>query len=156
MSELSVKTGDDFIADCETMDLSKLHDETFLVGVSQGDRNGPKIISSTIRGPFSFVEMCEQVGMMWCVELHHAKVMILEKDRNKLVHLLDENTSDYIEAHYDTIVTDLMLGGVFDTKEYTCQAGIHAASGDDDPIQAAKKERAAKEILGTGEEDDSL
>lgn len=134
MSNLPVKSSDDFIAECEVMDLSDLKDKMFVVGVSQSDRSGPKFISSTMRGPYSFVEMCEEVGIMWAEHQHHAKVTILEKARDKASKFLDENTVDYIEAHFTDIVTEAMLDGVFDdVKDYTCKAGILETSGEDDP-----------------------
>jgi hypothetical protein len=133
-NKLPVKSSDEFIAECEVMDLADLKDKSFVVGVSQADRNGPKFVSSTMRGPYSFVEMCEEVGVMWAEHQHHAKVTILEKDRNKASKFLDENTVDYIEAHYTDIVTEAMLEGIFDEdKEFTCRAGIVETTTDDDP-----------------------
>ena len=51
----------DYCADLDDrkIDFSKLIDKTFLVAVSTGDRNKPKILASTMRGPFDFFEMCE-------------------------------------------------------------------------------------------------
>lgn len=122
---LPVKTGEDFVAEFETMDLTPLKGNTYLVAINQGDRSGPKLVASSIRGPYTFEEMCEQVGMMWRGHQHHAKVMVLEKDPEKAAKILDENTVDYIEAHYEDIVTESMLGGVFDEiKEYTCKANL--------------------------------
>lgn len=141
-----VNTSEDFIAEVETMDLSSLKDHTYLVGVSQGERSGPKMITSTIRGPFSFVEMCEEVGAMWREEQHHAKVMIPVKDRTMKPKYLDENTTDYIECHYMDIITEAMLDGVFDdAKDYTCSANIVDGDVSEDP-RFEKKE--------TKEEDD--
>lgn len=138
-TNLPVKTEDSFIAETEVMDLSKLKDNQFLVAVSQGERSRPKFVSTTVRGPFSFVEMCEEVGVMWKEEQHHAKVLFVEKDRNKALKCLDENTVDYIECHYADIITEAMLDGVFDeTKEYTCQAGVVEATVEDDPRLAKK------------------
>jgi hypothetical protein len=78
--------------------------------------------------------MCEEVGVMWADHQHHAKVTVLEKDRNKPSKFLDENTVDYIEAHFTDIVTEAMLDGVFDEeKEYTCRAGVLETDGSDDP-----------------------
>lgn len=124
-SNLPVKTGEDFVAEFETMDLSELKNRQYIVAINQGDRSGPKFVCSTIRGPYSFEEMCEQVGLMWRNHQHHAKVTILDRDPAKAVSVLDENTVDYIEAHYEDIVTEAMLDGVFDeVKQYTCRANI--------------------------------
>jgi hypothetical protein len=123
--ELPVKSGEDFIGEFEVMDLSDLKDKTFVVSISSGSRDKIKFLASAVRGPYTFAEMAEEVGMMWKNEQHHAKVVILEKDRTKSVKFLDENTTDYIEAHFTDIVTESMLDGVFDDiKEYTCRAGL--------------------------------
>jgi hypothetical protein len=122
---LPVKVDEDFIAEFESMDLTDLKDRQYIVAINQGDRNGPKYVCSSIKGPFSFEEMCEQVGLMWRQHQHHAKVTILDKEMGKQSMFLDENTVDYIEAHYEDIVTESMLDGVFDdVKEYTCKANI--------------------------------
>jgi hypothetical protein len=148
MSNLPVKKGDDFIGELETMDLSSLKDKIFIVGVSTGDRNGPKMITSTIRGPLTFVEMVEQVGFTWQEHQHHAKAMILEKDVKVQPKFIDENTVDYIECHYMDIVTEAMLDGVFDLdKTYTCQAGLNEAPVEEDP-------RNKPEELGNIESDE--
>lgn len=144
MSNLPVKTTEDFIAECETMDLSALKEGSFLVAISQGDRNKPKFVSSSVRGPYNFTEMCEQVGMMWRDHQHHAKVTILEKDPEKPAAFLDENTSDYIECHWETIVTESVLDDLFqEDKEFTCRAGLTTDTEDD--VRFKEKEEAPKE-----------
>jgi hypothetical protein len=135
-NNLPVKTGEDFIGEFEVMDLSSLKDSMFVVAVSNGDRNKCKFLASTVHGPYTFFEMCEEVGMMFKEHQHHAKVTILSKDSTKAPKFLDENTIDYIEAKYVDIVTEGMLDGVFDeTKEYTCKVGINEADTSDDPRQ---------------------
>jgi hypothetical protein len=148
MSNLPVKKGDDFIGELESMDLSSLKDKVFIVGVSTGDRNGPKMITSTIRGPLTFVEMVEQIGCTWQEHQHHAKAMILEKDMKVRPKFIDENTADYIECHYMDIVTEAMLDGVFDEdKTFTCQAGLNDISPEEDPRNKVQE-------LGNIEEDE--
>lgn len=148
--DLPVKTGDDFLGEFEVMDLSALKGQTFLVAASQGDRNKGKFLSSTIRGPYSFEEMCEEVGVMWKEQQHHAKVVISTKKRTDPIKTLDENTIDYIEAHYGDIVVESMLEGVFDgEKEYTCKAGI--AEGD-----LSEEPQRCKEEVKEEDEDDDL
>lgn len=122
-NNLPVKTTEEFLAENEVMDLSPLKSELFLVAVSTGDRNKSKFLSTTVRGPYSYTEMLEEVGVMWKEQQHHAKAVILSKDRNARLKTLDENTVDYIECHYLDLITDAMLEGAFD-KEYTCRAGI--------------------------------
>jgi hypothetical protein len=126
------KQENNFIAELETMDLSAIKDRQFLVAVSTGDRNKSKFLSTTAHGPYDFTEMCEEVGLMWKDLQHHAKVVVLEKDRNKAITTLDENTVDYIECHYADIIAEAMLDGVFDEgKEFTCCAGVVAATDED-------------------------
>lgn len=115
-----------FIAEFEKMDLSPLQDGMFIVAVSTGGREEPKILASTIHGPYSFLEMVEEVGIMWATHQHHAKVFPLEKDRRKRATILDKNTVDYIEAHYEDILLRGMLQGAFSGEEYTCKAGTVA------------------------------
>lgn len=132
---LPVKQGDDFVGELETMDLSELKDKQFLVAVNQGDRSGVKFVCSTIRGPFSFEEMCESIGMMWKEHQHHGKAVVMQKDLAAKPVYLDENTVDYIEAHFQDIITESMLDGVFDDdKDYTCRAGVVEGSNEDNPL----------------------
>lgn len=132
---LPVKSGEDFIGENESMDLSELKDKSFMVAVSSGDRNKSKFVSTTIRGPYNFAEMCEEVGTMWAEEQHHAKVIISSRRRSEPIKTLDENTVDYIECHYLDIITESMLEGLLDNNDYTCRAGIV----EDDSIQESKK-----------------
>jgi len=132
---LPVIKGEDFIGENHYMDLSELKDKTFMVAVSNGDRNKSKFVSTTIRGPYNFAEMCEEVGTMWAEEQHHAKVIIPSRKRNEPIKTLDENTIDYIESHYLDIITESMLEGLLDDKEYTCRAGIVV----DDSTDESKK-----------------
>lgn len=143
-NDLPVKTNEDFVAEFETMDLTELKNNSYVVAINQGDRSGPKLVASSIRGPYSFEEMCEQVGTMWRNHQHHAKVLILEKDPEKSAKILDENTVDYIEAHYEDIVVESMLGGVFDgTKNYTCKANT-VYSIEEKSIETQDKADAVK------------
>lgn len=131
--DLPVRTDEDFLAEAECMDLSDLKDKTFIVAVSTGDRNKGRFLSTTVNGPYTFEEMCEEVGFMWEQHQHHAKAIILNKDRNKRSMFLDENTVDYIEAHYQDIIVESMLDGSLEKKEYTCRAGIVEDDGSEDP-----------------------
>jgi hypothetical protein len=149
---LPVKQGDDFVGELETMDLSILKDKQFLVAINQGDRSGVKFVCSTIRGPYTFEEMCETVGVMWRQHQHHGKAIVLQKDISAAPKYLDENTIDYIEAHFEDIITESMLDGVFDDdKEYTCRAGVVEGSNEDNPL--AKKDELPEQ-LGNIEEDE--
>jgi hypothetical protein len=146
IQDLPIKSGEDFIAECETMDLSELKDKSFLVAVSTGDRNKSKFLSTTVHGPYSFVEMVEEVGVMWQEHQHHAKVVITSKDRSKALKILDENTIDYIEANYTEIATEAMLDGVFDDdREFTCRAGLIEDQSEEDPRNKVKAEAKVEE-----------
>lgn len=155
---LPVKTGDDFVGELETMDISALKGQMYIVAPSMGDRNEVKVISSGIRGPFTFEEMCEVVGTMWKEHQHHAKAIVLQKDPHAAPLFLDENTIDYIEAHFQDIIVESMLGGAFDeVKDYTCRAEIAVGDGSDNPLDAkniAAKEAAKEKV--EDEEDDQL
>lgn len=112
----------EFLAEVEVMDLTPIKENTFLVAVGTGDPNKVKFLCSTIHGPYDFSEMCQEVGDMWATHQHHAKVIIAEKDVNKKVKLLDANTVDYIECHYNDIILEEALTSV-EEKEFTCVAG---------------------------------
>lgn len=146
---LPVKTGDDFVGELETMDLSALKGEQYLVAVSSGERSGVKFVCSTVRGVYTFEEMCEAVGVMWKEHQHHAKVVVLQKNQAAATKYLDENTVDYIEAHFEDIITESMLDGVFDEdKDFTCRANVIEGDNTDNPLAVEnnlKKEVALEE-----------
>lgn len=151
MSNLPVKKGDDFVGEFETMDLSELKGKNFLVAVNQGDPEGVKFVCSTIRGPYQYEEMCEAVGRMYREFQHHGKVIICQKDPSAAPKYLDGNTIDYIEAHFEDIITESMLDGVFDEiKDYTCRAGVVEGDNTDNPIA----EENQKKVTGNIEEDE--
>src|ERR1035437_7364351 len=130
--DLPVKK-DNFLAEVEVMDLSKIKEEQFLVAVATGSPDSVKFLFSTIHGPYDFTEMVQEVGDMWNTHQHHAKVIICGKDVFKAVNMLDENTIDYIECHHVDIITEAMLGGAFDDDKFTCQAGILTEEESTDP-----------------------
>ncbi|CAM6003915.1 unnamed protein product [Sphagnum balticum] len=117
------------------MDLSGIKDKQFLVAVATGNPDGVKFLCSTVHGPYDFTEMVQEVGDMWNVHQHHAKVIVASKDVTKRVEMLDENTVDYIECHATDIITEAMLGGAFDgePKEFTCRAGLIVEEETTDP-----------------------
>ena|SRR5665213_1833600 len=146
---LPVKTGDDFVGELETMDLSELKGKQYMVAVSNGDRSGVTFVCSTIRGPFTYEEMCENVGVMWEKELHHAKAIVCQKDPSAKPIYLDQNTVDYIEAHFQDIVMESMLDGIFDDqKDYTCRAGLVEGDNSENPLapENKKKEEVKEEV----------
>lgn len=143
MSDLPVKK-ENFLAEAEVMDLSHLRDLTFVVAVGNGDPNSVSFLCSTMHGPYTFVEMLQEVGDMWMNHQHHAKVIVLEKNSEKAVKMLDENTIDYIELRYNDIITEEMLAGVFDAdKDFTCQAGF--VEDGTDPRKPKREEDAPEQ-----------
>lgn len=126
MSDEETTGGDkEFLAEIEVMDLSPIKDKTFIVAVATGDPKGIKFLCSTIHGPYNFSEMCQEVGDMWVQHQHHAKAILVTKDMKEKVQMLDENTVDYIEAHYVDIMMEEALTS-FEEKQYTCVAGTVA------------------------------
>ena len=114
----------EFIAEFEKMDLSNLVGKIFSVAVSQSERDDHAFLCSTLRGPMDFFEMVEDVGTMWAKKSLHAHVLIMEKDRDKPQEWLDENTIDYIEAHYVDICLEGVITGELTDEEFTCEAKI--------------------------------
>lgn len=110
--------------DGRKMNLEKLKGHQYMVAVSTGPRNKPKLLASTMRGPFDFSEMVETVGSMYEREQHHAKVYKLEKSFEKPIFFLDEGTVDYIEAYWqDILIEEELEAAIFDSEE-SIEAGI--------------------------------
>lgn len=133
-SDLPVKK-DNFLAEAEVMDLSKIKDKVFAVAVATGPVDGVKYLCTTLHGPFGFTEMLQEVGEMWTIHQHHAKVILMSKKQDERIVYLDANTVDYIECHYSDIIVEEMLGGAFDDKDFTCQAGLVTEEVSSDPRQ---------------------
>lgn len=123
MSNVAEKEIDseDFLPECEEMDLRPIMGFQFVVAISTGDRSDGKLLAKTLHGPYTFAEMVGEVGEMWHAEQNNAKVYILEKDRKIKPRWLDLNCIDYVQAKYATILMDCMLEN-FDEKQYTCVA----------------------------------
>ena len=121
---LPVTQKDDFIADFHEgeMDMSKLKDKQFVVAVNTGNRNKCKLLASSLRGPYDFYEMVEQVGYMYAKEMHHAKVTILSTNHDEPVQFLDSGTIDYIESHWKNIISE----GILETSlcDFTIEPGL--------------------------------
>lgn len=110
--------------DGRKMNLEKLKGHQYLVAVSTGPRNKPKLLASTIRGPFDFSTMVEAVGSMYEREQHHAKVFKLTDSFEEPIFFLDEGTIDYIEAYWQDIVMEEELeAAIFGDDEDTIEAG---------------------------------
>jgi hypothetical protein len=141
---------DNFLAEAEVMDLSKLRDKVFAVAVSTGAPDGVKFLCSTLHGPYNFTEMLQEVGDTWQQHQHHCKVIVLDKDVKNKVQFLDANTVDYIELNYADIIVEEMLGGAFsEPKDFTCQAGIVSEESSSDP-------RNQQKVLTAPEDEDAL
>jgi hypothetical protein len=123
MQNLPVKKRDEFLAEVESMDLSKIKDNKFLVAVATGDPDSVKFLCSTIRGPYEFTEMLQEVAEMWNTHQHHARVVVCERDNSKRVRTLDANTVDYIECKANDIIMEEMIAAAQE-QEFTCQAGL--------------------------------
>ena len=54
----------EFLAETAVMNLAPLKEETFCVAVATGDPKNVKFLCSTIHGPYSFIEMANEVGEM--------------------------------------------------------------------------------------------
>lgn len=129
---------EEFIGEFEEMDLTPLFDQVFMVAISTGPRDKGKYICETICGPFDFYEMVGVVGDVYEREQLHAKAFIPAKQFGVPPQVLNENTTDFIEARYMDIIADGLLdGGVLQTKEYTCKAGFVK---DDEPEEEVEAE----------------
>ena len=151
MSELQTPDAETFLGECHTLDMSELKDKAFLVAVNSGTRGEGKFICETSHGPYSFVEMCQEVGNMWKQYLHHSHVVVLSKDPTEMTKFLDEPTVDYIEARYVDLIMDSFMDGTI-SQEYDYKAGIITASEEEDPRKAIDEEKVA--AAQTVEEDE--
>ena len=142
MAELQTPDAETFLGECHTLDMSELKDKAFLVAVNSGARGEGKFICETSHGPYSFVEMCQEVGDMWKKYLHHAHVVVLSKDSTELTRFLDEPTVDYLEAKYVDLIMDSFVEGTIDAQ-YDYKAGIITVSEEEDPRKAIEAEKAA-------------
>jgi len=158
------QSDDTFIAEFANMDLDPLKDYTYFVAVSNDDRNKCKYLATTIRGPYSFLEMVQEIGFMYEEHQHHGKAIIAEKDRMKPVRHLDFKTLEYIEAHYQTIIADSFLEEVLgkSTTPFTHVAGIIEGKVEDDvflrdaQIKADNKAKAEADLGKNKDEDEDL
>lgn len=123
MSDENEQEKKEFLAETEVMDLSPIRGETFCVAVATGNPENVRYLCTTLHGPYSFVDMCQEIGDMWVREQHHGKAIIMNKDVKAKVRCLDENTVDYIEAHYLDIIMEETLAGIPDDRVFTCEAG---------------------------------
>lgn len=110
--------------DGRKIDFSYLRDHKYIVGVNTGPRNKPKLLASTIRGPFDFSKMVEAVGSMYAREQHHAKVYVLEESFEKPIFFLDEGTIDYIEANWQDILFEEELEAAIFDDDDVIPAGV--------------------------------
>lgn len=122
--------------DGRKIDFGNLVNKQFLVAVSTGDRNKPKLLASTMRGPFPFYEMVEAVGCMYNREQHHAKVYVLEQSFDVGISFLDEGTIDYLEANWREIVST----GVLELELFGDEEVIPAGTFDLEYNQETKKD----------------
>ena len=121
--ELTTGNPETFLGELENMNLDELRDKTFVVAISTGSRDKCNFICNTMRGPFDFYEMVENMGRIYQEQQLHGKAAVLSDDFEESFKFLDECTSDYIEAKYEQIVMEGLLGGDFDT-DYTVKAGL--------------------------------
>ena len=113
-----------FVAEFAHMDMSKLKDGSYCIAVSTGSPTAVKYLCTTLHGPYNFIEMVQEVGDMWTQHQHHPKVIVMNKDPKAKVAILDENTIDYIECHYNDIIVEASLTDLLQTAPYTCEAGV--------------------------------
>lgn len=109
-----------FIPEIETMDLSKIRDKQFVVGISTGNRDAFGMLISTLRGPYDFIEMIDVVRDMWFTQMNNAKVIILNKDFTQKLEWLDAKTIDYLISKGDQVIVEEFLL----SPNYTCEVGI--------------------------------
>ena len=125
---------DDYCAELDgrKIDFTFLKGNQYIVAVNTGPRNKPKLLASTIRGPFDFSQMVEAVGSMYEREQHHAKVYVLEKSFEKGIFFLDEGTMDYIEANWtDILVEEELEAAIFDDDEVIPAGAIDLSYNDE-------------------------
>lgn len=141
------QSDDQFIAEFANMDLEPLRNQTYFVSVNTGDRNKGKFLTSTLHGPYDFLEMVEEVGFMWETHQHHAKVIVADKNRNNAVKFLDQKTTDYLEAHYPNIIAEGILEDAIANAEPFTHTATILTSQEENPI-APKQEEVVPNAAG--------
>lgn len=124
--EFKTATAEEFMGEVDSMDLSALKDKTFMVSVSTGKRDSHLFLQSTIKGPFTYGEMVEEVHHICSGKGQHAHVLLTCKERNKKPEFLDECTIDYIEARYKQLIEELLFADIMgeEATDYEYQAQI--------------------------------
>lgn len=150
------QSDENFVAEFANMNLDPLRDKSFFVAVNTGDRNKCKLLASTIRGPYEFLEMVEEVGYMFEQEQHHAKIVVATKDRTKPVQFLDQKTTDYIEAHYTNIIADGILEDAImgSNEPYTHTATLISEVNENAKPEEQKALPAPTPIIDPDDEED--
>ena len=119
MSTLPTGDPENFIGELENMDLSELHENTFLVAVE----GGKGIMPSTVSGPFNFLDMVDVVGDTFSKTGLNCVVFESKTDPFAKAQTLDTCTIDFIQANYENIIMDSFLNPDF-SEEFTCKAGF--------------------------------
>lgn len=137
----------DFVGEFANMDLSPLKDKLYMVGVATGDNQKGRFLCSSAHGPYDFLEMVQEIGMMWAEHQHHGRAIILEKDNKKRVRFLDANTIDYIEANYENIIAESVLEDALaqSPTEYTHTAGFTDITFDADQNPQLQEKQSSSE-----------
>ncbi len=130
-----MSSNDDFIPEIERMDLEKLKDKTFLVAMSSGNRDESDYLPSSIRGPFSFYDMCEYAGKMWRERQAHSKIITTSTVLETPNDFLDAKTTDYIESRFEDIILDAIIMDSLELKptDFTCEAELIPVPVEDAP-----------------------
>lgn len=123
-----MSSSDGFVPQAESMDLSELHDHTYVVAISTGARDDGRLLAKTMHGPYNFDEMIAEVGRMWAESQDNAKVYLLEKNPKNQSRWLDAKTIDYIQAKYVDIIMDRIISA--ESKIHTVSAGIVSKYSD--------------------------
>jgi hypothetical protein len=152
------KTSDEgFIAEFANMDLEPLRGKTYMVAVNTGPRDKGRYLTSTAHGPYEYLEMVEEVGYMWEQHQHHAKVIIMDKDRTKPIQFLDEKTIDYIEAHWQDLVAEgIIEDAILQQGDFTHTATILSADKTEDPRNPLEEEKSTAPATTQDDEEEDL
>jgi len=122
---------DDFIGEFAVMDLTPLKDKLYMVSVGTGEPGKGKFLCSSPHGPYDYLEMIQEVGMMWAEHQHHACAILLTKNNKERVKVLDARTIDYIEAQWENIIAESILeDALAEPPAFTHTAGFSDVTFD--------------------------
>ena len=122
MAKLTTQEDTPFNVFTAKMDMRELYEQKFAVAVSTGNLDDYGLIITSLKGPYDFSDMVNEV-----LRLHeqkdNAKVVLMSTNLEKKTKLLSPETIEYIQHNGADILLEETFGLV-DEKGYNCKARL--------------------------------